>query len=142
MKTSRRAIWALLAVLALLASSGCAVLGGAAAGAVGYKYVQGSFETDYRHPYDQVYDATLTSLKDMNMAVGKTERDAVGAKIEASRADGTPVAIELKKAGPQTTDAKIRVGRLGDEDASRVIANNIASKLGETQRQPTGRGGR
>lgn len=36
------------------------------------------------------------------------------------------------------TEATIRVGYMGDEAASRAIANNIAEKLGEA---PVGRGG-
>jgi hypothetical protein len=135
-----RCVLALLLTLAL-GVSGCAALVGGAAAVGGYKYVQGQYETNYRHPYDQVYDATLASLQENNMPVTSTEKDVAGAKIKAKRADGTDVWLDLKKTGPETTDATIRVGRMGDENASQAIANSIATKLGEAEREPTGRGG-
>jgi len=147
MKTRRAALAALLVMLLTLAvaASGCGFLVGAGLGAGaaygGYRYTQGAFETDYRHPLDQTYNATLASLKQMNMPVTKTQKDAVGAQIEANRSDGTPVTIDLKKTGPETTNATIRVGRIGDEDASRTIANRIAQDLKEPIREPTGKGG-
>jgi hypothetical protein len=139
MKTMR-CVLALLLTLAL-GASGCAALVGGAAVAGGYQYVEGQFKTDYRHPYERVYDATLASLQESNMPVSSAEKDVAGAKIKAKRADGTDVWVDLKRTGPEMTDATIRVGYLGDENASRAIANSIATKLGEEERQ-TGRGGK
>ena len=138
----RKTALALLLVAALGASGCAAFLGGAVAGAGGYAYEAGKLDTTYSHPYEQVYDATLASLSEMNIPVSKTEKDAVGAKIKAKRADGTDVWVDLNKTGPETTDASIRVGYLGDEGASRAISNTIAAKLGEKERQPGGRGQR
>ncbi len=135
----KRATLALL-LAAALAAAGCAAAVGAGLGAGGYKYVSGEFDTTYRQPYNRVYDATVTSIKDMNISVTKVQRDALGAKIDAKRADGTDVNIKLDKAGPDTTNAAIRVGTFGDEQASKVIADNIAKRLGESERT-TGRGG-
>jgi hypothetical protein len=142
MKTKRAAIAALL--VAALAMSGCAAaLLGAAAGVGGYKYAEGSLETTYNKPYEEVYSATLASLKQQNMAVAQTTRDAAGAHIKAKRADGTDVSIDLAKTGPDTTKANIRVGYLGDENASKTIANNIAKQVNEAERTPeTGQGGK
>ncbi len=140
----RRAALALLLVMSL-AAGGCGFLVGAGIGAAGayagYRYEQGKFETAYRQPYEKVYEASLASLKEMNISVGSVTEDAAGASIEGQRADGTDVSLDLSKAGPETTQAAIRVGLLGDEQASRTIADAIAARLGEAERQPTGRGG-
>ncbi|MFH0809663.1 MAG: DUF3568 family protein [Pseudomonadota bacterium] len=134
---TRRMGLALLVALSL-AAGGCVAAAGAGLGVAGYKYVSGELDTTYHQPYSQVYGATLTSLKGMNMMVTNVQQDAAGAKIEAKRADGTKVSVNLAKAGPDTTKAGIRVGLLGDENASRTIANNIANRLGTEQ--PVGRG--
>lgn len=132
-------VWLLVGALA---AAGCAAfLGGAALTAGGYQYFQGRFQTDYRHPYEQVYDATLASLEQNNISVTKADKDVAGASIEAKRPDGTNVWVDLRKTEPEKTNATIRVGYLGDEAASRAIANSIATRLGEEERQPTGRGG-
>lgn len=137
-----------LVLLVALAGSGCvggAIAGGAAMGAAaaagGYQYVEGQYKTDYRQPYEQVYEAALASLQENDMPVTESQKDAAGASIKAKRADGTDVWVDLKRSGPEMTNATIRVGYMGDENASRAIASSIATRLGEAEAEPVGRGG-
>jgi len=105
-----------------------------------YRFAGGQFQTSYNEPFERTYEATLASLGEMGMPVTQTQKDAVGANIQAQRVDGTPVSITLQTAGPERTNANIRVGATGDEPTSRVIANTIADRLGEAERE-MGRGG-
>jgi len=116
-----------------LTLQGCLLLAagaGAGAGAATVAYVKGELKTTYAASLNRTWDATLGALKDLQINVRSTKKDATGGNIEATKADGTSVKINLEPAGPNTTSVRIRVGLFGDEEASRVINRQIASKLG------------
>ena len=108
---------------------GCLLLAaGAGAGAVAY--VKGELKTTYAASLNRTWEATLSALKDLRINVYSSKKDAFVGSIEATKADGTKVKIALEPAGPDTTSVRIRVGIFGDEETSRVINRQIASKLG------------
>ena len=112
---------------------GCLLLAvgaGAGAGAATVAYVKGELKTTYAASLNRTWDATLSALKDLRINVYSSKKDAIEGSIEATKADGTKVKITLEPAGPDTTSVRIRVGIFGDEEASRVINRQIASKLG------------
>ncbi len=107
-----------------------AVGAGAGAGAATVAYVKGELRTTYAASLNRTWEATLSALKDLPINVYSSKKDATEGDIEATKADGTKVKINLEPAGPDTTSVRIRVGMFGDEEASRVINRQIASKLG------------
>jgi len=112
---------------------GCLLLAvgaGAGAGAATVAYVKGELKTSYAASLNRTWDATLSALKDLRINVYSSKKDAIEGNIEATKADGTKVKIALEPAGPDTTSVRIRVGMFGDEEASRVINRQIASRLG------------
>ena len=112
---------------------GCLLLAvgaGAGAGAATVAYVKGELRTTYAASLNRTWEATLSALKDLQINVRSSKKDATQGDIEATKADGTKVKINLEPAGPDTTSVRIRVGMFGDEEASRVINRQIASKLG------------
>ena len=112
---------------------GCLLLAvgaGAGAGAATVAYIKGELRTTYAASLDRTWEATLSALKDLQINVRSTKKDATEGNIEATKADGTNVKIDLEPAGPSTTSVRIRVGLFGDEEASMVINRQIASKLG------------
>jgi len=124
-------------MLALLGVSfmvqGCALLlvgAGAGAGVGTYAYVKGELQTTYGASVDRTWNATLSALRDLNIRVVSTRKDITEGDIEAAKADGTRVRIDLLKAGPDTTTVKIRVGTFGDEEFSKLIHRRIADILG------------
>jgi citrate lyase gamma subunit len=120
--------------LAACILSGCAaaVLAGAAGGAgVGTAvYVAGEDSRVYSANLDQTWTATLDALKQMNIRVEKSDKDALGGTVEAKRADGTDVKIKEEPAEGNTTQVKIRIGVFGDQNGSEAIQNTIAGFLG------------
>ena len=92
-------------------------------------YVKGELKTTYAASLDRAWEATLSALKDLQIKVRESKKDATKGDIEATKADGTKVTIALEPAGPDTTTVRIRVGTFGDEEASRVINRKIAIKL-------------
>jgi hypothetical protein len=112
---------------------GCLLLAvgaGAGAGAATVAYVKGELKTTYAASLNRTWDATLSALKDLRINVYSSKKDVTEGDIEATKADGTKVKINLAPAGPDTTSVSIRVGIFGDEEVSRVINRQIASKLG------------
>jgi hypothetical protein len=112
---------------------GCLLLAvgaGVGAGVATVAYIKGELKITYAASLNPTWDAALSALKELQINVHDSKKDATKGDIAATKADGTKVAITLEPAGPDTTTVKIRVGTFGDEDASRVIHRKIASNLG------------
>lgn len=128
-----------LAVLTLAGSTiagGCtalAIIGAAAVGAAGaYVYTEGRLESVERAPLERVYDATVQAMKDLEFEVQEHTRDALQARVVALRADKSEVKVALEHKSDDTTDVRIRVGVIGDEEVSRKVLERIRENLGKT----------
>jgi len=123
----------LLPVLCVFFLSSCAPLwffaAGTAAGIGGYKYYQGALHVIYQAPYMKTWNATLKALEEMGITVESKKHDPTTGEIVARRADKTTVTISLKYRSPEETEVIIRVGLLGDRNASEVIKEKIRDKL-------------
>jgi uncharacterized protein YceK len=109
--------------------SGCGALVGGAAGAAGtYAWTQASLEREYQAGLDQTYEATLQAIEEMGMTIEEREKDIASASIEARMAD-TSYFISLDRLGEEMTSVSVRVGLLGDEQASRIVHDNINQNL-------------
>jgi hypothetical protein len=111
---------------------GCVAVIGAGAGAGTVAYVKGELQTTYAASFNRTWDASLAALKDLGITVYNTQKDATEGNIEATKADGSKVKLNLKPTGSDTTAVKIRVGIFGDEEVSRTISNQISKRLGKT----------
>lgn len=117
--------WLLQGYVALVAAGA-----GAGAGAGAVAYVRGELQTTHPASPDRTREAALGALNDLAIPVKSAKKDALGGSIEATRADGTAARVILESAGPGATAVKIRVGMLGDEEASKAIHRKIAERLG------------
>jgi len=122
---------ALLLLFSTLILQGCVAVIGAGAGATTVAYLEGELQTNYAAPFNRTWEAALVALKDLEIKVYNTAKDATGGVIEATKADGTKIKLNLKPSGPDTTSVKIRVGIFGDEEASRTISRQISVRLGK-----------
>ncbi len=117
----------------IFAIQGCAAVAGAgigaaaATGAMAYK--NGELETSYAAPYNLTWDATIRAMKKMNLKVIHTQKGATEGTVESEQADGTKVTTKLKSSSQDVTGVKIRVGILGDEEASRTIDRYLRAEL-------------
>lgn len=120
---------ALVLMGAVLFSSGCFLLLGAAAGVGGYAYVSGVLEKNYNVPMEELQDAAKRGLKDLNLALETEESDHLSAKYRSTLADGNAVKIDLKALTEKTSMIRIRVGILGDKSKSEMIFNAIQEHI-------------
>jgi len=114
----------------LVGQTGCFMLVvGAGAGVGGYAYVQGELSRTYKASVKRTYDACMSALKSMKMAVKGGKQDALGGDIVAHRADGTIVRVRLKAMGADQTKVGIRIGNWGDREQSMIIHDKINAAL-------------
>jgi hypothetical protein len=123
-------------VLLILTLIGIAVVGqGCIAVAVGVgaagtiAYVRGDLEAVESHSLDEVYEATLEAVKELELQSVYKTKDALTATITAYDAQDKKVKIILKKTADQITKISIRIGTFGSETKSRLIYQAIQDNL-------------
>jgi len=130
----------LLLCLCLVGCAGLVFFGaGTAAGVAGYKYYKGSLTVVFQSPYLKTWDGTLKALESLNFTIENQKRDLTAGHIDdltaghidAKRADSTPVTISLAYKSAEETEIVIRVGILGDMDASNAVKEEIRRNLFE-----------
>lgn len=117
----------------LLTGCGAAVLfgAGAASGVVGYKYYKGTLNVIFQAPYMETWNASLEAMKQMDIKVERSDHSLVKGKIHAKNTDQESVTISIKYKSEKETEVVIRVGFLGDKDASMAIKEMIRKVLFE-----------
>ena len=124
-----------LAAGVLVLTSGCIVLGLAAAGATGagvMAYNKGDFEATEPVPIEQAMTAVDKTITDMGMSVIKQDKDALTGYVRAKSSFGT-VRYKLASKGPSLTKISIRVGTFGDEEYQAHIYSKLKANLESTQ---------
>jgi len=87
----------LLFVLLSMQMEGCvALVAGSAAGAGTVVYIKGQLNEDINAPVSKVYDASISTLKDLNLPIIEKKHDSLSAKIKSEFADGSDVWIEIE----------------------------------------------
>jgi len=130
MQNRFRSLLILLGISVALSGCVAAVVAGAGAGAGTVAYIQGEHQQVHDAKFESVWTATVNSLKQMQIAVVKTTKDALGGSIEAKRADGTAVTIKVEPVGGDAARVKIRIGNFGDKAGSELIQTKISANLG------------
>ena len=108
---------------------GCvaAAVGVGAAGTIAY--VRGDLEAVESHSLDNVYEATVKALDELELNVISKSKDALTATINARDAQDKKIKIMLKKTAEQTTKISVRIGTFGDETKSKLIYQKINYNL-------------
>ncbi len=104
---------------------------GTVAGIGSYRYYQGVLTVVYEAPYIDTWEATLKTVDNLKMQIKKKDHDLTTAKIVAKQANNKTVTISLKYISSEETEVDIRVGLLGNKDASDIIKEEIRKILFE-----------
>jgi len=112
---------------------GCLVtaVGVGAAGTIAY--VRGDLQAVESASIDDVYEATLKALKELELIPTRKTKDALAAEIITYDAQDKKITIKLKSSADGATELSIRVGVFGSETKSRMIYQKIRDNL---NRQP------
>jgi hypothetical protein len=128
----KRFVYALWGLSLLVIYSGCvatAVGTGGGAGVGTYNYATGELRVLYSVPIEKMWPRVLAALQDLQLTVDSKFMDALGGEIEARRDDGTPVRVQLKPAGRNSTTVDVRVGTFGSKEKSERIHYTIQQRL-------------
>ena len=128
----KRKLLSLLWVLMMPLFSGCLaawIAGGAVAGIMVYSYFQGELERKYPADFTQTWQATMKMVEQMEFELDSQQKDAISGRIDAHRANGTPIRIYLEMISPNVTSVRIRVGSEGDQAISEIIHDKIRENL-------------
>jgi len=127
---NRHVLICTLTAVAVLAS-GCAalVVTGAVAGAGAYYYARGELTRTYASSFDDTWQATVDSVKALDLKLAGHTKDKLGAELKAIRGDGEEVVLRLTSLKVKLTEVGVRVGDLGDRTASERIHHTILDTL-------------
>ncbi len=114
-----------LLLILLLPSCSPVVRMGESTGIAGYSYSLGTLHVLYKAGIMDTWDATLAALKEANLSITESGHGQSSGRIIAKRADETLVTVSLDYKSHKETEVSIRVGYVGERDASVKIAEAI-----------------
>jgi hypothetical protein len=121
----------LVGLLSLIALTGCAIVAGDTV--MGYEsgkfvYHDGSLQSTYKYPMDQVWDAARKAMTDLKATDIQADRKIEKGTIEAVL-DEEKVKITVEYLTRTDTSVSVRVGTAGSNVAARYIHDKIDSNL-------------
>ena len=121
----------LVGLLSLIALTGCAIVAGDTV--MGYEsgkfvYHDGSLQSTYKYPFDQVWDAARKAMTDLKATDIQADR-----KIEKGTIDGVlyeeKVKITVEYLSRTDTTVSVRVGTAGSNVGAKYILDKIEANL-------------
>ena len=121
----------LVGLLALTVLTGCAIVAGDTV--MGYEsgrfvYHDGSLQSNYKYPFDQVWEASRKALAELKASDIQFDRKIEKGTIEAVL-DEEKVKITVEYLTRTDTSVSVRVGTAGSNVAARYIHDKIDSTL-------------
>jgi len=132
MKIFKQTVILVAGLAAMTLVQGCALLlvGGAVAGATygTVKYVNNTLQVTHEVSLDKAWDAANAALKELQLPVTASKKDAASGKLEARNAQEQPVTVQTIRKTEAVTVIKISVGTF-DTAANRTQAQQIYDKM-------------
>ena len=121
----------LVGLLSLAALTGCAIVAGDTV--MGYEsgkfvYHDGSLQSSYKAPFDQVWEAANKAMKELKASDIQTDRKIEKGTIDAI-VDEEKVKITMEYVTRTETSVSVRVGTAGSNVAAKYIHEKIESNL-------------
>ena len=129
----RRYLYALFGLSLCASLGGCyttTVGGGPSVTAGTYSYITRDLEVIYGVPLADVWPRALAAVESLQLHIDRQYIDGLGGDIQARRADGTPVLVQLTPKGAYSTSVSVRVGDLGDREQSERVQRTLRKQLG------------
>jgi hypothetical protein len=121
------------AAVALVMLCGCAPLVmvgvGAAAGVTGMKYYEGALTAIFEAPFEETWNAAEKTFERHGVKTELSQRELGSGKLAGEDFRGRPVTLTFEYIAPEQTRVVIRVGHLGDKDASVALKEGIRNIL-------------
>ena len=102
---------------------------GAAGGVTGLKYYEGALTAVFQASFDRTWEAAEQTLENRKVDIDLRQRNLGSAKLSGQDLRGRPYTITFKYITPEETETVIRVGHLGDKEASLRVKEEIREIL-------------
>ena len=122
-------LFTVLAPLAALLVSGCAVLAAGAASGTGIAYLMGDLEATVKAEPPEIARAAEAAIGDLDLIRVSSTSSQIDAEIIGRSATDRKVLIRAKRQTDGISTLTIRVGAFGDEDLSHVMLEAIKKRL-------------
>jgi hypothetical protein len=97
-------------------------------------FFNGDFKTRYPGSVQTVWTASRQAFLRAGLGEVRGSFDALSGGLAAKTREGTEIRLELKSLDPQTTEASIRIGVMGDLKTSEAIHGLILQELPASSR--------
>lgn len=129
MKRQYLAINLLILGILLSATAGCAlVVGGGAAAAGTYIYMEGKTLGTYETDVANAFQASKAACEELGIPIVEERQAQTEAKVEG-KYNGETVYISMEQVTDTQTEISVRVGLIGNESSARRIHNAIQKNL-------------
>jgi hypothetical protein len=126
----KKHVFLMIAAIGITALNGGCMLAAVGLGAAGtVAYARGDLQAVEVAGIDDVYQATLKALDELELHPTTKSKDALSAVIIARDAEDKKVTIKLKAEAEGSTKLSIRIGVFGSEAKSRMIYQKIQENL-------------
>lgn len=99
-------------------------------GAATNSFVRGDLNIDeVQHPIDQVYNASIEALKELDLQLMSKEFSPLESRLIARNNKDQKVQVWVWRVSEETSKLKIRIGLVGDETQSLAIYDQIQDNL-------------
>jgi len=78
---------------------------------------------------DKVYAATTAAFNQLEIKITETAKDVFYAKVVGKVADGNTITIQMEPRADNATNLRIKAGRFGNKERSRVVYEKIKENL-------------
>lgn len=119
----------LIGLAGVLLAAGCAGTGGSATDHGSFTYVRGDLEFSLPVSLDRARAAADAAVADLGHVRLSEDADGAVAVLVSRDAEERRIQIRLESTGPERTDARIRVGILGDQAVSIRVRDAIRAQF-------------
>ena len=126
----KKMVFLFFAALLLANMSGCiALLAGAAGGAGTAGWLSGKLTQEFNASFEKAIEATTSALDSLFLDITKKTVKEDVAQVMAEYHDERTIWIDIFPISDSMSSVSVRVGMIGDEEASRKILNKIEQFL-------------
>lgn len=118
-----------LFILLAFSLAGCPFIVGGGAAVGTYYLIQGDPARPYRTSYGKAWEAANLTLEEMQMSIVREKRGETEGKIEAKRADGSPVTVWITSKASDVIELRVRIGPVGDKAKGELFHERFRKNL-------------
>ncbi len=96
-----------------------------------YLYESGRLESLEQAKLDKTWQASLDAMKDLELTLKETKKDALEAQLQAEQANGRSVKVRLFRVDDNTTRVQVRAGNTfsADESVGEVVLKTLRKRI-------------